>query len=125
MRDHEIEFREKGANIVAIGLGGADYARHFRQETGIAFPLLIDEDNAVHQAAGLGKANILHIFRSDNAAARKRASLAGFRQYKLGKDPFQLGGSFVFGPGDIDRFAHVSRTFGDNASMTSLLAALP
>lgn len=110
---------------MAIGLGGTDYARHFRQETGITFPLLIDENNAVHKAAGLGKANILHIFRSDNAAARKRASLAGFRQYKLGKDPFQLGGSFVFGPGDVDRFAHVSRTFGDNAPIPSLLAALP
>lgn len=125
MRDHEPTFREKGARVVAIGLGGADYARHFRQETGITFPLLVDETSAVHKAAGLGKGNIFHIFRSDNAAARKRASFAGFRQYKLGKDPFQLGGSFVFGPGDVDRFAHVSRTFGDNAPMASLLAALP
>jgi len=125
LREHEPQFREKGANVVAIGLGGADYARHFRQETSITFPLLIDETSAVHKAAGLGKANILHIFRSDNAAARKRASFAGFRQYKLGKDPFQLGGSFVFGPGDVDRFAHISKTFGDNAPMASLLAALP
>jgi hypothetical protein len=125
LRDSESKFREKGANIVAIGLGGMDYARHFRDETKITFPLLIDEDSQVHKAAGLGKANILHVLRSDNAKARKRASFAGFRQYKLGKHPFQLGGSFVFGPGNTDRFAHVSRTFGDNASMQSLLAALP
>jgi len=26
-----------------------------------------------------------------------------------------LGGSFVFGPGDIDRFVHRSETFGDTA----------
>lgn len=125
MRENEARFKEKGANIAAIGLGGTDYARHFRQDTGITFPLLIDEDSQVHKAAGLGKANILHIFRPDNAAARKRASFAGFRQYKLGKHPFQLGGSFVFGPGDVDRFAHVSRTFGDNAEMDVLLAAVP
>ena len=42
-----------------------------------------------------------------------------------GKNPFQLGGSFVFGPGDVDRFAQISETFGDNASMESLLGALP
>lgn len=125
MRDSENSFKAKGANIVAIGLGGADYARHFREETNITFPLLVDEGSAVHRAAGLGKANIFHVFRRDNAAARKRASFAGFRQYKLGKDPFQLGGSFVFGPGDVDRFAHISHTFGDNASMAALLAALP
>ena len=125
MRDAESKFKAKGANLAAIGLGGADYARHFRQETGIDFPLLVDEGSHVHKAAGLGKANIFHIFRGDNAAARKRASFAGFRQYKLGKDPFRLGGSFIFGPGDADRFAHISQTFGDNASMDALLAALP
>lgn len=102
-----------------------DYARHFREETKIAFPLLIDEDNKVHRAAGLGKANVFHIFRRDNRQARIRARLAGLRQYKLGKDPFQLGGSFVFGPGDADRFAHISQTFGDNATMEALLSALP
>jgi hypothetical protein len=43
----------------------------------------------------------------------------------LGKNPFQLGGSFVFGPGNVDYFAHVSETFGDNASPAALLAAVP
>ena len=125
MRDAESKFKAKGANIVAIGLGGMDYARHFRDDTQVDFPLLVDEDNKVHQAAGLGKANVFHIFRRDNRAARIRARLAGLRQYKLGKDPFQLGGSFIFGPGDTDRFAHVSATFGDNATMDALLGALP
>jgi hypothetical protein len=39
-------------------------------------------------------------------------------------NPFQLGGSFIFGPGNVDRFAHVSKTFGDNAAPETLLAAL-
>jgi hypothetical protein len=42
----------------------------------------------------------------------------------LGQNPFQLGGSFVFGPGNVDRFAHISATFGDNASPATLIAAL-
>ena len=61
---------------------------------------------------------------SDNAAARKRAQAAGQHQHRLGKHPFQLGGSFVFAPGDVDRFAHVSQTFGDNATPEALLAAV-
>src|SRR5579863_7269486 len=106
-------------------MGDARYAAMFREDAGIQFPLLIDEERRAYRAVGLKKANILHLLRSDNAEARKRAQAAGFRQHKLGKNPFQLGGSFVFGPGNVDRYAHVSKTFGDNASIEALLSALP
>jgi hypothetical protein len=125
LRASEQKFRDKGANLAAIGLGDRNYARAFREETGIAFPLLIDEERKAYNALELKSANLFHLFRKDNAEYRARAKAAGHSQQKLGKNPFQLGGSFVFGPGDVDRFAHVSETFGDNASMESLLAALP
>ena len=125
MRAHEAELKAKGAGIAAIGLGDANYARPFREETGITFPLLIDEERRAYKAAELRKANIFHLLRGDNSISRKRAKSAGHRQHKLGKDPFQLGASFVFGPGDVDRFAHISQTFGDNAPVEDLLRALP
>jgi hypothetical protein len=97
----------------------------FREETDIGFPLLIDESRQAYGVAGLKSANLLHLLRSENAAARKRARTGGHRQHKLGQNPFQLGGSFVFGPGNVDRFAHISKTFGDNATVAALLEALP
>jgi peroxiredoxin Q/BCP len=124
LREHEQDFRNKGARLAAIGLGDANYARLFREETGISFPLLIDERREAYRAAGLRTASIFHLLRSDNAVARKRARAAGHRQHKLGRNPFQLGGSFVFAPGNIDRYAHLSATFGDNAPVFALLAAL-
>jgi hypothetical protein len=124
LREHESAFREAGATLAAIGLGDREYAKAFRQETGIAFPLLIDEGREAYRAVGLRSASILHVLRRDNAAARARARAAGHRQHRTGRNPFQLGGSFVFGPGNVDRFAHVSQTFGDNASPATLLAAL-
>ena len=125
MRDYEADFRNKGAKLAAIGLGDARYAALFQEETGIQFPLLIDEERRAYRAVGLKSANILHLVRRDNAEARKRAQAGGFRQHKVGRNPFQLGGSFVFGPGNVDRYAHVSKTFGDNAPIEALLAALP
>ena len=125
MREHEQAFRSKGASLAAIGLGDRHYARVFREETGITFPLLIDEERKAYRLAELRSANLLHLLRGDNAESRKRARAAGHRQHKVGPNPFQLGGSFVFGPGDVDRFAHLSKTFGDNASPQELLAALP
>jgi hypothetical protein len=125
LRDHQSEIIAKGANMAAMGLGGMDFARRFRDEFNITFPLLVDEDNLAHRAATLKKANIFHLLRSDNAAARKRAKAAGFRQTGIGKDPFQLGGSFVFAPGNDDIYVSISKTFGDNTPVTDLIAMLP
>jgi hypothetical protein len=125
LREHAQQIEAHGAKVAAVGLGDAHYATLFREETGITFPLLIDADRRAYRAAGLKSANILHLLRSDNATARKRAAAGGHRQQKLGANPFQLGGSFVFGPGNVDRYAHISQTFGDNAPVEALLAALP
>ncbi len=124
MREHESAFRDAGARLAAVGLGDRQYARFFREETGITFPLLIDEQREAYRAAGLRSANLLHVLRRDNTRARARARAGGHRQHRLGKNPFQLGGSFVFGPGDVDLFAHASETFGDSAAPERLLAAL-
>jgi hypothetical protein len=125
LREHEQAFRDKGATLAAVGLGDRNYARVFREETSISFPLLIDEQRKAYRVAELRSANLLHLLRSDNTVARKRARAGGHRQHKLGQNPFQLGGSFVFGPGNVDRFAHISQTFGDNATVAALLEALP
>ena len=124
MRTHEQELRQAGASLAAIGLGDASYARHFREDAGITFPLLIDEERRAYRAAGLKRASVLHLLRADNARARVRAKASGHQQGRLGKNPFQLGGSFVFFPGNVDGYAHVSATFGDNAPVEDLLAAV-
>jgi hypothetical protein len=124
LRERESEFKQRGANLAAVGLGDMNFARKFIEETGISFPLLIDDERKAYSALELKSANVFHLFRKDNAARRKEAKAAGFRQAGIGKNPFQLGGSFVFGPGNVDRFVHISETFGDNAPISSLLAAL-
>ena len=63
--------------------------------------------------------------RGDNSQARRRARMAGHSQKRVGQKPFQLGGSFVFGPGNVNLYTHISETFGDNASPEALLAAIP
>ena len=84
---------------------------------------MVDEHRQAYVITNLGSANLLHMLRRDNFKGRNRAREAGHHQHKLGPNPFQLGGSFIFSPGNIDLFAHVSKTFGDNASPSRLLAA--
>ena len=124
LRDHQREIEEAGAGIAAVGLGGRDYAMAFREETGISFPLLIDETRAAYRAAGLRKGTIWELLLPFNAAARRRAKSEGHRQHRLGRDPLQLGGTFIFGPGNHDLYAHRARTYGDVAPIDEVLAAL-
>ena len=124
MREHESKFKQAGATLAAIGLGDMNYARLFREETGITFPLLVDADRTAYRAAELKSANLLHLLRKENAEARARAKRAGHRQHQLGKNPFQLGASFIFAPGNRDLYVHLSGTFGDNADPETLLAVL-
>ena len=125
MREKEDNFNNAGAHLAAVGLGDQRYARAFRDETGIKFPLLIDEHREAYHAVELKKASLLHLLRRDNAIARKRAKAGGHRQHRLGKDPLQLGGTFIFGPGNVDYFVHISETFGDDATPEQILAAIP
>lgn len=125
MRENELEFRRRGANLAAIGLGDQNYARMFREETGITFPLMVDAGSIAYRAIELRKTTFWGLFRRENFVARTRARAAGQRQHKLGKDPFQLGASFVFAPGNKDLFMHLSEYTGDNAPMSSLLSAIP
>jgi hypothetical protein len=124
LRDREGEIERLGAGIVAVGLGGRDDADAFRREAEIAFPLLLDPDRAAYRAAGLRRGGLLDLFRPSNIAARARARGAGHRHHRIGRDPLQLGGTFVLGPGPRDRFAHRSGTFGDVAEIDRVLAAL-
>jgi len=124
LREHEPALQKLGARLAVVGLSDREHARKFRDETGIAFPLLIDEERLAYGAIDLRKANIFHLLWPANVVARRRARAAGFRQHRMGKDPFQLGGSFVFGPGNVDIYSHVSKTFGDNAPAEAMLAAI-
>ena len=119
-----MEIKQAGATLAAIGLGDMHYAQVFREETGITFPLLVDSKRIAYKAAELKSGNLFHIFRRENAEARARAKAAGFKQHRLGENPFQLGASFIFGPGNRDLFVHFNRTFGDNADPKALLYAL-
>jgi hypothetical protein len=96
----------------------------FREDAGITFPLLVDEERQAYAAADLKSASLWSLFSRESTAHRRRARAGGHRQHKLGKNPFQLGGSFVFGPGNTDRYAHISQSTGDNAPIEDLLGAL-
>jgi hypothetical protein len=89
--------------------GDFAYAKAFPGEIGITFPKLADEKREAHRTMQVKSANLFHFCAKTISKRALEPRLRGHSQYSLGKNPFQLGLNFVFGPGDVDRFAAFQR----------------
>jgi peroxiredoxin len=123
LRDNYDEIKAAGGDVVAIGTGDAAYARAFVEDERIPFLVLIDDDAVVAKAVGV---------RNSAAAAMNplsfmagiRARRAGHRQRKMGTRPFQMGATFVIGPGPVVRYEHLDRDPSDHAPLDQVISAL-
>ncbi len=123
LRDRRDEIRAAGAEIVVIGNGAAHFARAFRGDYELDFPLLVDPDRVAYRAAGLrrGLAGTLSPRVALHAA---RALAKGFFQTSVQGDALQLGGVFVIRRGGGVAYRHASQVAGDHAPLDDVLRAL-
>jgi NAD(P)-dependent dehydrogenase (short-subunit alcohol dehydrogenase family) len=123
LRDRIDEVRERGAELVIVGNGAANFAAAFRDDFDLDCPLLVDPELRAYRAAGLrrGRVEILSPRLPFNAL---RALRSGARQTSVEGDPWQLGGVFVIRPDGELTFRHVSREAGDHPAVDDVLAAL-
>lgn len=124
MRDHVEDFKEKGAEVVAIGMGFPAMAADFKAKQDIPFRLLVDPEQATYKA--------LDFDRSATAAAGPQVWLKGAKSILKGhrvapaqQDWQQLGGALVIGQGGDVLLAHKAKDSADNAPVGRLLEALP
>ncbi len=124
MRDRIDEIRARGAELALVGNGAENFAAAFREEFDLDGPLLVDPELRAYRAAGLRRGRVealsprlpIHAFR---------ALRAGWRQWSVQGDPWQLGGVFVIQPGGELSYRYVSREAGDHAPAEEILDALP
>ena len=110
--------------MTAVGLGDRRHAAAFRDETGIPFLLLVDERREAYRAAGLRSATMLQLASPAVAIAGLAALARGHVPHRSGRNPLQLGGSFVIGQDGSVLLSHVNRTASDHAAPEELLAVL-
>jgi NAD(P)-dependent dehydrogenase (short-subunit alcohol dehydrogenase family)/peroxiredoxin len=123
LRERITEIRDRGAELVVIGNGAANFAAAFRDEAGLDVPLLVDPELRAYRAAGLrrGRVEVLSPRLPLNAL---RAWGSGHRQSWVRGDPWQLGGVFVIRPGGEPAYRYVSREAGDHPPVDEILEAL-
>jgi dehydrogenase/reductase SDR family protein 12 len=123
LRDQIEEIRARGAELVIVGNGAANFAAAFREDFDLDCPLLVDPELRAYRAAGLrrGRVELLSPRLPLNAL---RALRAGSRQTSVQGDPWQLGGVFVIRPDGELSYRYLSREAGDHAPVAEVLEAL-
>lgn len=124
LRDHHEAILEASADIAAVGTGNAEMARAFRDERGIAFPLLLDVGLRSYRAVGADRGTLAQLVKPSMLAAGLRGIRGGHRQGRTGKHPLILGATHVIRSDGSVPFAWVNADFADNAPVEEVLAAL-
>lgn len=125
MRERHREFRDRGAEIIAVGTGDVLYAREFVEKERIPFPVLVDDDGAAARAAAVPVSSLLGLFHPRTWGPTRATLNRGHRVHKAGKRVTQLGASFVLAPGPKVLYEHLDRDSTDHAPIDDLLAAIP
>lgn len=124
MRDAYDQIKGTGADLIAIGTGNARYARNFVEEERIPFPVLVDDVAVASRAASVKRGSTWNVLGPKTYRASIRTWRAGHKIHMAGKRVFQLGATFVVGPGDTVRYEHVDQTTVDHAPLEDVFAAL-
>lgn len=118
------EVRRQGGEVVAIGTGDTRYARHFVEDEHIPYLVLVDDDARAARAASVTNASWWRLLHPSTWKATVETWRRGHRVHKAGKRVTQLGATFVVGPGDRVRYAHLDPDSTRHAPLDDVLAAL-
>jgi peroxiredoxin len=124
LRAASSEFEALGAQIVAIGTGGRQYAAAFVEEHEIPYRVLVDKHLTTHEMIGAKRGSPYGIFKPKVLAAAARAVLDGEMQGKTGPHPFVFGAAHVIAAGGLLRYAWLNDDYQDNAPVEELLESV-
>ena len=126
MRTRYDEIKDKGAELVAIGMGWPAAAADFREQFDVPFPLIVDHTKETYRALEFGKATLMQLVGPAVWLRAAKSLLGGHGMTtKPKEDPTQLGGVVVADQGGAIVYRYVSKTQADNPPTDEVIAALP
>jgi peroxiredoxin len=126
LSDRYEEFTERGASIVAIGMGRPDMAAHFRDEREIPFPLIVDHDKETYRALEMKRGNLWDVSGPQNWGRFAKGIVKGHGvDVRVKQDPLQMGGAIVVDPGGEIRYVFRGSSAKETPDIEELLDALP
>jgi peroxiredoxin len=118
---HYEEFREAGADVVAVFQYRADPTHHFCRKRGVPFDCLGDPERAGYRAVGLDRYGAKEVIGPQLAKGFLRAARHGALPGVPKGDTAQKPGTFVVSPEGRVVYAHYNKDSADNPSTEELL----
>lgn len=118
------ELAKAGGKVVVVGMGTPEHAAHFKSESGIELPLLVDNDRTLYNKLGMKRGNWIEVVGPGNMLKGFSAWRKGARQKAPKQDPKQLGGAAVIDTSGSVTWSHVSMNSGDTVAADTIIDEL-
>jgi alkyl hydroperoxide reductase subunit AhpC len=118
------EIRQRQVQVVVVTFEPKEQAQQYAAETGVAWPVLIDESRTLYEEFGMHRGSFWSIWSPRNWWAYLRLILRGRMPGLPHHDVYQLGGDVLIDPSGTIRMCHVCQTPKDRPPVDSILAVI-
>jgi hypothetical protein len=125
LQQHERTFQELDTRIVVVTFERGPQARAYADDTGLGWPILVDETRAIYRAYGMLRGTAWQIWGPRTWWAYTKELFRGRVPPATGlhSDTSQLGGDVLVDPSGTVRFLHIGSGPADRPSIAALVAA--
>lgn len=124
MRDHEAEFSRLNVRIVIVTFENDYFARQYVAETGLSWPLLIDENRETYRHYDMLEASFFDLWSPKSGLVYMKELLKGQKLHLPTNDVNQRGGDVLIDPDGIVRLHHVGSGPADRPTVEVLLRSI-
>jgi len=121
LREQETELVKRNVHIVVVTFEAGHFARQYIEETGLVWPVLVDENRELYQAYGMLAASFWDIWGPKTWWAYLKAILSGQKLQQSHGDISQRGGDVLIDPEGVVRLHHVGEGPADRPSLAMIL----
>lgn len=121
MRQQQPSLDALGVAVVVVTFQGAAFASAYVRETGVSWPILLDEQLNLYTAYGMERGRWWHVFGPEAWWIYARLLWRGRKLRAPTGDPQQLGGDVLIDPRGIVRLHHVGRGPADRPAVSAIL----
>ncbi|MCE5336174.1 MAG: AhpC/TSA family protein [Desulfobacteraceae bacterium] len=125
LRQHEKVLEERNIRVAVVTFESGFLARAYAEDTGIEWPLLVDENRELYQAYGMLAASFRDIWGPATWWAYLKEMARGRFPKRTTGDISQRGGDVLIDPSGVVRMHHVALGPADRPSVASILALVP
>jgi len=115
---------ELSVKVAVVTFEAGFLARQYLEESGLIWPLLIDESRELYRGYGMLAASFWDIWGVKTWLAYGKAIIAGQKLHGSQGDISQRGGDVLIDPGGMVRLHHVGEGPADRPSVASILDSI-